>query len=55
GAFALAAVLFLMAGGTSLSSRAVAATFVTLAVLTVPHTLMPAILRRWQRPIIKRS
>ena len=55
GAFALAAVLFLMAGGTSLSSRAVAATFVTLAVLTVPHTLMPAILRRWQRPTIKRS
>nr|WP_237452420.1 beta-carotene 15,15'-dioxygenase, Brp/Blh family [Qipengyuania citrea] len=55
GAFALAAVLFLMAGGTSLPSRAVAATFVTLAVLTVPHTLMPAILRRWQRPTIKRS
>lgn len=43
-AFAISAILFLLEARTDLTSQAIAASFMTLSVLTVPHMAVPMLL-----------
>ena len=47
-AFGIAAGLFALEARTDLAAQVVAASFMTLSILTVPHMAVPAILDRWR-------